>query len=77
MNTIDLLIIKNGEHYIRHKENDYISCKLDKASVFPMEQVEAVKHHLDKLQTKGFNQVSVRKLILTEEPFNIENIGGN
>lgn len=74
MSTIDLLIIKSGEHYIRHKNDAYHPCKLDKASVFPMEQLDKVKHHLKELQNSGFKKLSVRKLILREEPFNIENI---
>jgi len=75
MKTIDLLIIKTGAEYIRFKDNKYIPCRLDKASVFPMEQLETVKDHLQKLQNSNFKQVSIRKLILSEEAFDIETKG--
>ncbi len=76
MNSIDLIIIKKGDMYIRFKGNDYLTCKLDKASVFPLDQIDMVKTHLIKLKQKGFEQVSVRKLTLVEKPFDIENYGG-
>lgn len=75
MKTVDLLIIKTGEAYIRFKNNEYFSCPLDKASVFPMEQLETVKNHLQKLKDSCFKQVSIRKLVLSEEAFNSETIG--
>ncbi|MBT4286026.1 MAG: hypothetical protein HOD92_01720 [Deltaproteobacteria bacterium] len=75
MKTIDLLIIKTGEQYIRFKNNAYFPCQLDKATVFPMEQLETVKNHLRKLENGNFKQVSVRKLILSEEAFDIEPTG--
>ena len=77
MTTIDLLIIKTGEEYIRFKDKEYIPCRLDKASVFPMEQLETVKNHHQKLQNSHFKDVSIRKLILSEEPFDISHTGEN
>ena len=64
---MELLIIKSGKKYIRFKDNNYLFVKLDKASVFPMDQMDAVKKHESLLQEKGFGNVCIKKLVLTEE----------
>lgn len=66
---MELLIIKNGQAYIRCINNEYIEVKLDKASVFPLDQIEQVKNHLAALRQKGFAQACLKKLVLTEEDF--------
>jgi hypothetical protein len=66
---MELLIIKSGENYIRFKNGDYLCCKLDKASVFSPEQLEEVKTHVTALKAHSFPQVCIRKLRLTEGPF--------
>lgn len=65
----ELLIIKNNEEYIRIKDDAYKCCNLDKASVFPMENLDQVKTHVEQLKKSGFPSASIYKLILTEEPF--------
>ena len=66
---MELLIIKSGNDYIRVEAGDYIPCQLDKASVFPMDKLEAVKSHADKLKEKGFIRILICRLKLSEEPF--------
>ncbi len=64
---MELLIIKCGQKYIRFKDGAYLIVNLDKASVFPLDQLPAVQEHLDGLKNKSFDQVQIKKLVLTEE----------
>lgn len=64
---MELLIIKSGEAYIRIKEDGFLIVGLDKASVFPMESLEKVKAYETMLGAEGYNDVSIKKLLLTEE----------
>jgi hypothetical protein len=66
---MELLIIKNETEYVRVKGDAYLFVGLDKASVFPLEKIETVKGHLQKLQTRGFKHVSIYRLKLIEEPY--------
>ncbi len=66
---MDLLIIKNEEAYLRVKENAFIAVGLDKASVFPMGQVDRVKSLLKEAQSEDFPKAVIRRLTLTESPF--------
>ncbi|MEA1968389.1 MAG: hypothetical protein U9N77_09230 [Thermodesulfobacteriota bacterium] len=63
-----LLIIKNNEDYIRVKQEGYICCRLDKASVFPMAELNTVNRHVKELKEQGFAEAAIYKLIMTEEP---------
>ncbi len=69
---MELLIIKSGEDYIRVKTGDYILCQLDKASVFPVDKLDAVKRHVKKLREKDFTQVAIYKLKMIEEPLGVD-----
>lgn len=72
---MQLLILKSGSTYIRvqssQHENQmdslYQLVGLDKASVFPFTQLEEVRRHESSLKEKGFADVRLKKLILTEE----------
>jgi hypothetical protein len=66
---MELLVIKSGEDYIRVKTDHYLPCQLDKASVFPMDKLEAVKHHVELIRAKGFQRISISRLMLSEAPF--------
>ena len=70
---MELLIIKSGKDYIRVKAEDYILCQLDKASVFPIDRLDAVKKHVKKLREKDFTRVAIYKLKMIEEPLGAEN----
>jgi hypothetical protein len=66
---MELLIIKCDKDYIRIKDGSYSCCRLDKASVFPMDKLEQVRIHANSLRKKGFRRVSIASLKLSEEPF--------
>ncbi|MDJ0831468.1 MAG: hypothetical protein QNI92_16565 [Desulfobacterales bacterium] len=66
---MELLILKSGNDYIRVTEAQFMPCGLDKASVFPMNQVQSVKSHLSRLKQYGFSDAAIFKLKLEEEPF--------
>ncbi len=63
---MELLILKSGTSYIRVKEQKFLTVTLDKASVFPMEQMPLVKEYEARLKTNGFT-VCIKKLILSEK----------
>jgi hypothetical protein len=64
---MELLIIKSGKDYIQFKDNNYLTVQLDKASVFPFDHMEIVQQHKARLKEQGFINISIKKLILTEE----------
>ncbi len=64
---MELLILKSNTDYIRIKDEGPALVQLDKASVFPMDKIDRVKIHKADLIASGFKNVSIRKLILTEE----------
>ncbi len=65
----ELLIIKAGHDYIRVKDDLYLRCQLDKASVFPMAKLETVEKHVQQLKKTQNVTPEIYKLILKEEPF--------
>ncbi len=66
---MELLIVKSNTDYIRFKEEGSLLVKMDKASVFPMDQIDTVKQHKARLIQEGFKDVYIKKLVLTEEDF--------
>lgn len=66
---MELLIIKKAHTYVRVKDGDYFFVGLDKASVFPMEMLETVGEHIGNLRRRGFEDVAIYRLTMTEEPF--------
>ena len=67
---MELLIIKNRNDYIRIKNDEYLKCKMDKASVFPLDKKNTIVAHIKKLKKMG-EDVAVFKLTITEEPYNV------
>lgn len=63
-----LLIIKAGEQYLRLSGSEYSFCPLNKASVFPLGQVEDAKVHCRRLGVEGVAAV-LMKLTIIEEPY--------
>ena len=63
----ELLIIKDGKEYIRARNDTFIKCKLDKASVFPMSKLETVKTIVQTIHDKGITSACIKKLKLIEE----------
>ncbi|HKI48932.1 MAG TPA: hypothetical protein VKA69_06375 [Desulfobacteria bacterium] len=66
---MELLIIKKKNVYVRIKEERYLFVGLDKASVFPLEKLTTVQGHIKTLQARGFKNVSLYRLKMTEEPY--------
>ncbi len=64
---MELLILKYNTDYFRFKKGDSILVKMDKASVFPMDQIDIVKQHESRLKKEGFKNICIKKLVLTEE----------
>ncbi len=62
-----MLILKSGQDYIRFKDKAYLRVRLDRASVFPLDQMEMVQQHESSLKARGFDCVCIKKLVLTEE----------
>ncbi len=68
---MDLLILKTKDKYIRFKNDEYIICDMDKASVFPMSRIQEARENLLNLRKMGFTDVSVSRLIINEVPYDI------
>lgn len=66
---MDLLILKHDDQYIRFKDGEYLLVNIDKASVFPLGQLERVKNHEKELVRQGFINVQIKRLVLTEKDF--------
>ncbi|MCG8617018.1 MAG: hypothetical protein MI802_12435 [Desulfobacterales bacterium] len=64
---MELLIIKTGSQYIRVKPEGLLTVNLDKASVFPMDRLDHVREVVDKAADSGFDHVTIKKLVLSEE----------
>ncbi len=64
----ELLIIKSGNEYLRFQGNEFESCPLNKASVFPLGQVEEVRNLRAKLAAVGL-AARLMKLTIIEEPY--------
>ena len=64
-----LIIIKSGEDYIRVKNERFYLVRLDKASVFPVDQLELVRRYQENLVREGFKTISLKALIISEEEF--------
>ena len=64
----ELLIIKAGEQYLRFSGSEYSLCSLNKASVFPLGQVEEAKDHCRRLGVEGVAAM-LMKLTIVEEPY--------
>ena len=66
--TMELLIIKSGDRYVRVNENANRLCGIDKASVYPLEKLDAVRRLAAELRQQGFKDIGIRRLVLTETP---------
>lgn len=64
---MELLIIKIKGGYIRVKPDEFWVVNLDKASVFPMTRLDHVRDLEAQVRDRGFEEVVVKKLVLTEE----------
>ena len=65
---MELLVIKNGSDYIRFREGTYLTVGLDKASVFPFDQLDRVEALRRGARDQGFPEAAIFRLTLTESP---------
>ncbi|MBW2112355.1 MAG: hypothetical protein JRF51_14710 [Deltaproteobacteria bacterium] len=66
---MELLVIKTGKGYVRVGRGDYSLCGLERASVFPMDELDTVRGHVQRLRERNYGTVSINRLIMREEPF--------
>ncbi|MEX1298955.1 MAG: hypothetical protein AB1Z81_08100 [Desulfotignum sp.] len=64
---MELLIIRTSGGYLRVKPDEFLTVTLDKASVFPMAELAHVRDLAAGARDRGFEDVVVKKLVLTEE----------
>lgn len=65
---MDLLVLKSNEKYIRIKDDTFEYTNMDKASVFPVVDVEKVKGIYRKLLPE-ISDLEIRKIVITETKF--------
>lgn len=64
----ELLIVKDGDTYIRFIGDGFEYCSMNKASVFPVENVEEVQKKCSMIASQT-GPLQLMKLIIREEPF--------
>jgi len=57
------------ESYYRFTDDGYLPYKMNKGSVFPLEQVEKAKRLCTALHRDGITDASLIKLTVIEEPY--------
>ena len=62
----ELLIVKSGDRYVRFKNSTALVVDLEKASVFPLDQIDTLQ---EKIRQFGLETACIKKLILTEEDY--------
>jgi hypothetical protein len=65
--AMELLIIKTKGGYVRVKPDEFMVVNLDRASVFPMAELDHVRDLEARARGRGFEDVFVKKLVLAEE----------
>ncbi len=64
---MELLVIKDGNSYVRFKDSAPLPCSMAKASVFPLEQVGKVKKLVEKLRQEGRTEAIIMQLTISEK----------
>jgi hypothetical protein len=65
----ELLIIKAGDDYFRFREDGFVPCAMNKASVFPLTKLAEAKALCQKLRDAGIAGAALHKLTIIEEPY--------
>ncbi len=66
--TTELLIVKEGENYIRFLETGFEYCSMNKASVFPLASADELKARCSEIRSET-KELQLMKLVIAEEPF--------
>lgn len=64
-----LLIVKSGTRYIRFLDKSFSLTEMNKASVFPIEQISILKEKIVSFNKKGLVDAEIRLLTITENEF--------
>jgi hypothetical protein len=64
----ELLIIKAGDDYFKFDGREFVCCEMNKASVFPLSQLETARALQHTLQARGIAAV-IMKLTILETPY--------
>jgi len=65
----ELLIIKAGDDYFRFQEESFAPCAMNKASVFPLTELDKAERLCQRLRDAGLAEVALHKLTIFEEPY--------
>jgi hypothetical protein len=65
---IRLLVVKSGTDYLRFVSGGHLLCQMDKASVFPFEQLPRVKEMMHQAMDAGASPLQLCQLTIVEEP---------
>ena len=68
VSTTELLIVKEGEKYVRFLETGFEYCSMNKASVFSLGSVEEVKERCSEIRSQT-KELQLMKLVIRQEPF--------
>jgi len=64
-----LLILKSGSQYYRFSGGKFEGCDLNKASVYPVDQIEAVLGKRNILFQSGISSAEIKLLTIIEEDY--------
>lgn len=64
----ELLIVKEGADYFRFRDDGFIRCKMNEATVFPLSKVKDARAACLLVQKNNI-AASLMKLTIVEEPF--------
>jgi hypothetical protein len=68
VSTTALIVVKVGDDYIRFQDEGFEYCSMNKASVFPLDQVDDVRKRCDTIFSE-IEGLQLMKLVISEEPF--------
>ena len=66
--STELLIVKEGDNYIRFLQDGFERCSMNKGSVYPLAQLQEVKERCQNIADQT-GPLKLMKLTITEEPF--------
>lgn len=66
---MELLCLKVNDQYLKIKDNSYEFVSVQKASVYPIDQLDDLKFICSKFN-ESLTNLKIKKLIILEEDFN-------
>ena len=65
---MELLVVKSGDDYFRFRENDFERCSMNKASVYPLHELDKVRSLCQMLRESEVH-AEIKKLTIVEEDY--------